>query len=131
MPGVAVTPKSTAAVAVPDNALVCVPTESTTDNVAESGPGAAGEKLTMMVQDAPAASEVVQLFVPMAKLEALSPPSDTELIGKAALPALLSVKVCAALVAPTVTVAKLAVAAVREACGVAEATPVQLSATVC
>jgi hypothetical protein len=132
VPGAAVNPKSLGAAApVPDSALVCVPTESTTVSVAEAAPGAVGVNVTAMVHEAPAASEAAQVFAPIWKLAALPPANDIEVIGSGALPALVSVNVCDVLVAPTVTVAKSAVAATNAACGAAATAPVQLSATVC
>jgi hypothetical protein len=134
--GVAVTVKSAAdarAAPVPVRELVCVPTASVTVSAAVKVPAEVGAKVTAMVQEAPAASVVPQVSAPSLKEEAFAPVMPTEEIDSAALPALASVKVWAALLLPVVTLLKFAEAAVSAACGavVTEATPVPVSAAVC
>ena len=60
-------------------------------------PVAAGVKVTLIVQLAPAASELPQVFI-WAKSPALAPVTEMPLIVRAALPVLLRVTVRAALV---------------------------------
>lgn len=117
---------TTAATPVPLSTEVCVPTESVTDRLAEKLPAAAGENMTVMVQEPPAASDVPHVPPVTAKLPAFIPVSPIEVMGSAAVPALDSLKVCAALVLPAVTLPKSAVAGVSAACGadVVATTPV-------
>src|SRR5947209_167263 len=69
-------------------------------------PSAAGVKLTLTVQLAPAGTNVPQVFV-WAKSPGLAPAILIVEMLMAALPLLVSVMVCAALVAPTFCPAKL------------------------
>jgi hypothetical protein len=133
--GVAVTVKSAGAAAapVPVRELVCVPTASVTESAAVKVPAEVGAKVTATVQEPPAAKVVPQVLAPSWNEDAFAPVMLTEEIDSAALPALASVKVWAALLLPVVTVLKFAEAAVSAACGavVIEATPVPVSAAVC
>ena len=63
-------------------------------------PVAVGLKVTLIVQLAPAATELPQVFV-WAKSPALVPVTEMPLIVSAALPVLLNVTVCAELVVLT------------------------------
>jgi hypothetical protein len=103
---------------------VCVPTASTIDKLAVKLPAAAGEKVSEMVHEAPAASADPQVFAAMAKLLAFVPDREMEVMDNDALPALVRVKVCALLVVPVVTLPKFAVAGVSAACGAGAAVPV-------
>jgi hypothetical protein len=122
--------------AVPEPLMleVCVPTLSTTLSDAEALPAAVGLKETLMVQEAPAASELPQLFMPIEKAAAFVPVIAMDVIGRAALPALARVKVCDELALPTFTLPKLTVVGVSAACGAAigvVAFPSQLKAVDC
>jgi hypothetical protein len=67
-------------------------------------PVALGVNVTLIVQDAPAATDVPQLFV-CAKSPVLVPVMAILVTLNAALPVLLNVTACAALVVPTVRLA--------------------------
>src|SRR5438105_3735057 len=82
---------------VPVSETVCVPAESLMVRVPVRVPVALGVKVTLMVQLAPAPSDVPQLF-PMPK----SPVTLTPLMDMALPVPLESVTVCAGLVVPTV-----------------------------
>jgi hypothetical protein len=83
-------------------------------------PLAVGEKVTRIEQVPPAATLVPQLL-----LEPNSPVVATPLISKAALPVLVKVTVCEALVVPTAWEAENVKASVdREALGATVPTPV-------
>ena len=133
--GVAVTVKSAGATAapVPVRELVCVPTASVIESAAVKVPAEVGAKVTATVQEPPAAKVVPQVSALSWKEDAFAPVMPTEEIDSAALPALASVNVWAALLLPVVTVLKFAEAAVSAACGavVTEATPVPVSNAVC
>jgi hypothetical protein len=132
--GVAVTVKSAVdarAAPVPVRGLVCVPTESVTESVAVKVPAEVGAKVTAVVHEAPAASEDSQVLVPCRKLELFAPPILNEVMESAAVPALVRVKVVAALVVPALMVPKLSAPGVRAACAVAACTPVPVSIAVC
>lgn len=118
--------KSAAASAtpVPLNAALCVPTLSTTESEADALPADVGLNVTVMVQELPAASDSLQVFVPKVNADALVPPMLTEVMGSEAVPAFLSVKVCEALVLPTFTLPKDPVVGVSAACGAAADVPV-------
>ena len=100
-PGAGPTVKS---VPVPASATVCgLPVAlSVMVTVAARAPAAAGMKVTLMVQLAPAATGLVALHVVpavvMAKSVAFAPAIVNPVIFSAALPVLLRVTVCAALV---------------------------------
>jgi hypothetical protein len=118
---------------VPERADVCVPSASVTERLAVKLPVVAGENVTAMVQEAPAASVVPQVLAAIWNEEAFAPVSATEVIDRAALPALARVKVWAALLLPFATLLKFAEAAVRAACGAAagvDATPVPVKVEV-
>jgi len=118
---------------VPERADVCVPTASVTERLAVKLPVEVGSNVTAMVQEPPAASVVPQVSAPSWKEEAFAPVSATELIDRAALPALARVKVWAALLLPAATLLKFAEAAVSAACGAAggaDATPVPVKVEV-
>lgn len=85
-----------------------------------------------MRQLKPAASVDAQALIPFAmeKSAELVPVMVMPAIESGALPELVSVAVCAALVAPE-TAVKVSVAGVSEAMGAAGAVPVPLKATVC
>jgi hypothetical protein len=100
---------------------------SVTFSVAERLPGAAGVKVTLMVQLPFAATEPPQVLV-CAKSPGLVPVKPIPLMVKATLPVLLREKVWAVLVVPTFWVPKVSVVAVRFALG---ALPVPLTVTVC
>ena len=87
---------------------------------------AEGVKVTLMVQEAPAATELPQLLV-WAKSPALVPESAMLVIVKVTLPELARVIVCAALVAPTAWLAKVRLEGETPAIA---AVPVPESATV-
>jgi hypothetical protein len=119
---------------VPERADVCVPSASATERLAVKLPVEAGENETAMVQELPAASVAPQVSDPSWKEEAFAPVSATEVIDRAALPALARVKVWAALLLPAPTLLKFAEVAVRAACGAAagvDATPVPVKVEVC
>ena len=109
----------------------CVPTASTTERVAADAPAALGLKAIVMTQLDPAPSEVEQPLDTSGNEVGFAPPMLIEVIESAALPALISVKVCVALVAPTLTLPKFAVAGVRAACGAGADVPVPVSEDVC
>ena len=88
-------------------------------------PEAVGVNVTLMVQLAPAATELPQVSV-----SAKSPLAEILVIVKVAEPVLLSVTVCAALVVPTVWLAKVIEVAERLAV-VVGAVPVPVRLTVC
>jgi len=117
-------------VPVPVSVVLCVPAESTTARVAVALPAAAGVKVTPMLQVPPALRLLPQVLVAIVKAEALAPPIAIEVIGRDAVPALVSVKLCAALVEPTVTLPKDAVDGVSAACGAVEFAPVPLNEAV-
>jgi hypothetical protein len=73
---------------------------SATLRIACDVPVEVGEKVTAMVQEAPAATELPQVFEAMANSAALAPPREMEVTESAAVPLLVRVKVCAALVEP-------------------------------
>ena len=129
--GVNVACGSAAVMPTPAKVDVCVPMESTTARFAEKLPEPDGENVTEMVHDVFAASEELQLFALTAKLPAFAPPRTTDVIGSGALPAFVSVKICAALVVPTVLGPKLTLEGVSEACGVDACVPVQVNPTLC
>jgi hypothetical protein len=119
---------------VPERADVCVPSASVTERLAVKLPVEVGENVTAMVQEAPAVSVVPQVSAPSWNEEALAPVMSTEVIDRAALPALARVKVWAVLLLPVATRVKFAEAAVRAACGAAggaAATPVPVIVEVC
>src|SRR5437868_4633752 len=102
VPAGPVNPKSGAAVPFPLSGTVCGPTPelSATDSVPVRAPKAAGVKVTLMVQFAPAAKVaglVGQAFAPVL-VAAKSPDAANELIVKAAVPVFVSVTVIGALV---------------------------------
>src|SRR5437660_2191944 len=83
-------------------------------------PDAVGENVTLMAQFPPTATELPQLSV-----SAKSPLVEIVVIAKAAEPVFVSVTVCAALVVPTVWLAKVSEVGERLAIGVgAEPLPV-------
>ena len=88
----------------------------------ERRPTAVGVKVTLSVQEPAAATDAPQLW-----LSAKSPLAVMLAMVSAALPVLLSVTVCAALVLPTLRVAKLSKVALRVTAG-ATTTPVPLRA---
>lgn len=119
---------------VPDRADVCVPSASVTERLAVKLPVEVGENVTATVQEAAAASVLPQVSAPSWNEEAFAPVMPTEVIDRAALPALARVKVWAALLLPVATLLKFAEAAVRAACGAAagaDATPVPVKVEVC
>jgi hypothetical protein len=85
-------------------------------SVAVAAPADVGVKTTEIVQFAPAASELPQLFV-SANTLAFAPERVMPVIVKAALPVLVRVAVCAALLLPVVTEPKASVAGVNVAAG--------------
>jgi len=118
---------------VPESADACVPRASMTDRLAVKLPVVAGENVTAMVQEPPAASVVPQVSAPSWNEEAFAPVRATEVIDRAALPALARVKVWAALLLPVTTLLKFADAAVSAASGAAagaDATPVPVTVEV-
>jgi len=101
--GVAVRVAVAAAVPVPDRATVKVPLVALLDTVSEPDalPVPVGVKVTLAVQEAPAARELPQVLV-----SANGDPAVIEEIAAAAVPVLEIVTVCAALVDPTVSLPK-------------------------
>src|SRR5437588_6667 len=100
VPAGPVNPKSGAAVPFPLSGTVCGPTPelSATDSVPVRAPKAAGVKVTLMVQFAPAAKVaglVGQALAPVL-VAAKSPEAANELIVKAAVPVFVSVTVIGA-----------------------------------
>ena len=120
-----------AATAVPESVELCVPTESTTERDAVKVPAVDGVNVTDTVHAAPDASDAPQLLEPRVNEEAFDPLSEMEVIGSAAVPALVNVMIWATLALPGVTLPKLAVAGVNAACGAAMAVPIPDSDTVC
>src|SRR5437667_12525333 len=88
-------------------------------------PDAVGENVTLMAQVPPTATELPQLSV-----SAKSPLVEIVVIAKAAEPVFVSVTVCAALVVPTVWLAKVSEAGERLAV-VVDAVPVPVRPAVC
>ena len=88
-------------------------------------PDAVGENVTLMAQFPPTATELPQLSV-----SAKSPLVEIVVIAKAAEPVFVSVTVCAALVVPTVWLAKVSEAGERLAV-VVDAVPVPVRPAVC
>jgi hypothetical protein len=131
--GLAAIVKSAGTIPVPVSAPVCGEPAalSATDSVALKLPVADGAKVTAIEQVADAASALAQLLELIAKSLAFVPPSVMPEIVSAALPLLVRVNVCAALVVPVVMLPKSAVAGVSAATGAAWAAPVQLSAIDC
>jgi hypothetical protein len=76
-----------------------------------------------MLQEPPALRLLPQVLAAIAKAEALVPPIVIDVIGRDAVPALANVKVCDALVDPTVTLPKDALEGVSAAWGAAAAVP--------
>jgi len=116
-------------VPVPLNVALCVapdtpPALSVTVKDPLSGPVDCGSKVTLIVQNEPAATDVPQLFV-WPKFP------DTEMLEmlSAAVPPLVSVTGCALLVVFTAWLAKFRAVGFRLACGVP--VPVPLTLTVC
>jgi len=109
------------AVAVPVSALVCGDPAalSLTESVAASVPAAVGSNATEMVQDAPAASVALQVFV-LAKAALLVPVRLMPVMASGAVPELVSVAVCAAVFVPVSTEPKSSLDGVRVAAGDAE-----------
>ena len=81
---------------------------------------------------ASAVPPVAQLSLTTMKLSGFAPPSEIDVMARAALPVLESVKVCAELAAPVVMLPKLAVVGDSDACGadVVTALPMAESITV-
>jgi len=77
---------------VPVNTALCVPTLLTTARVANALPAAAGVKVTPMLQEPLALRLLPQVLAAIVKAEALVPPIATEMIGRDAVPALVSEK---------------------------------------
>jgi hypothetical protein len=120
--------KSAAAAApVPISVEVCVPTESAAESVALSVPAIEALNVTLIVQEAPAASEVPQVFAAMAKSDEFVPTRPMDVIGSAAVPELDSVKALAALTAPTGSLPKFAVDGLNAAFAAGGADPTLLS----
>jgi hypothetical protein len=107
---------ATAATAVPDSAMVCLPPValSITVSVAVSVPAETGLNVTDIVQLAAAASVRPQVVV-FVKEVAFVPEKAMLLMVIAALPVFVSVAVCAALDEPTVVLANVRVAGVSVA----------------
>jgi hypothetical protein len=101
---------------------------SVTESVALRLAADAGEKVTEMVQLAPAASDSPQVFV-WAKSAAFVPAIAMLVIDSAALPVLVSVAVCAALVAPLSAV-NVSDGGVSDATGAATTTAVTVTVLV-
>jgi hypothetical protein len=120
-----------AAAPVPDRLALCVPTLSTTFSEADALPVADGLKLTPIEQEPPAANALPQVFVAILKEDALVPPMSTDVIGSAALPALVKVNVFAELVLPTLTFPKEALDGDSAACGAEPVVPVPERLAVC
>lgn len=116
---------------VPLNDALCVPTLSTTARVADALPVAAGVKVMPILQELPALRVLPQLLAAILKSEALVPLMAIEVIGRGAVPALASVKVCDVLVDPTVTLPKDALDGVSTACGASAPAPVPVNAALC
>jgi hypothetical protein len=131
--GVSVAAGAAAVVPAPVRVLVCGEplALSETLRIAVAEPVAVGAKVTERVHEEFAARDAPQVFDAMANTEALAPPRVTELIERAALPALVRVKVLAELVVPAVTLPKFAEAGVRAACGAGAAVPEQVKAMDC
>ena len=91
----------------------------------ERRPTAVGVKVTLSVQEPAAATEAPQLW-----LSAKSPLAVMLAMVSAALPVVLSVTVCAALVLPTLRVVKVSVVGLSDTAG-AVATPVPETPTLC
>ena len=104
---------------------------SATESVAEKVATDAGVKVIWIRQFAPAASVVPQALLPvaMAKSAALVPVTVMPVILSVALPELVSVALCAALVAPTVAVKLSGEADDKEATGAADEAMPKLAVT--
>jgi hypothetical protein len=89
-------------------------------------PDAVGVNVTLMVQFAPAATELPQVLV-----WAKSPLAETPVRFSEALPVFASVTVCAALVVPTVWLVKVSEEAERLTTGAEAAAPVPVRLTDC
>jgi len=113
-----------AAVPVPVSVAVCgeLVALSATEMLAERAPALPGVNVTEIVQLAPAASELPQLFV-CAKLLALVPVTVMPVIVSAAVPGFDSIRVCAAVVVPTGVGANVKLVGASTACGVPVAVP--------
>ena len=103
---------------------------SATESEALKLPVAEGAKVTAIGQLAPAAS-VEPHAVVSAKSLVFAPVKVMPEMVSGALPPLVSVNVCAALVVPLVTLPKFAVDGLRAACGAAAVAPAQLNAIDC
>jgi len=116
---------------VPVSVTVCgeLAALSAIDTVALKVAIEVGVKVTEMLQLAPAASAVPQVFV-CAKLAAPAPVTVMPEILSGALPLLLSCAVWVALATPLVEV-KVSVAGVTDAIGAVTAVPAPVKATVC
>ena len=124
--------KSGGTVPVPVRELVCGEPDalSATESEPLKLPVAEGVNVTAIVQLVPGAS-VEPHAVVSAKSLGFIPVRVMPEIMSEALPPLLSVNVCVALVVPLVTLPKLAVDGVRVACGAAAVAPAQLNAMDC
>src|SRR5947199_2790558 len=101
--------------------------------VALRAPPAAGENVTLIVHDAPAATVLGasgQLLV-CAKSAAFVPLTPIAVTDSAALPVLVTVAVAAALVVPTAWLGKLRLAGESETAGTGVVVPVPDSGTAC
>ena len=90
----------------PVSALVTVPEPVTTFRVPEAAPVATGSKVTLMVQNAPAARKDGQLLV-WAKSVALVPVNERESIASETPPVLVSLTAWEALLVPVAWEAKV------------------------
>jgi hypothetical protein len=117
---------------VPLIATVCGEAVALSDTLIDALSVAAvvGVKLTVMVQEAPAASEVPQVLV-WPKLVALVPVTETPERARTAVPGLESVTGKVAADVPTVVLAKASEPGVNVASGARAAEPTPVSATVC
>src|SRR5215472_658935 len=93
-------------------------------------PVAAGVNVTLIAQDAPAATDVPQLFV-CAKSLAFVPITAILVMLSGALPVLLNITACAPLVVPTVWLAKVRLVGDRLTAGAEMDPPVPVRPTVC
>lgn len=124
--GVTGTKLKPAEVPVPDKATDCgLPDAlSVTERVPLRGPVTVGVKVTLMLQFAPAASVLPQLFV-----WAKSPLAAMVAIDKGPVPLFVRMTVCAALVLPTLWAGKVTVVGERVAPGTVGRDPVPLRLT--
>lgn len=117
------------AVPVPVNGMVCGLPEalSVKAMVPVRVPVVVGVNVTPTVHDRPAPKEDEQVFVAMAK----SPVRTTEVMFSEALPMLVNVRFCAALVTPTVVEPKVKLVGEMLAIGAGADTPFPVRVTAC